>query len=337
MPRRSPLDVETIADFETLTWAFWRARRGHRHQPAVMRFAEDMSHNLEGLSSALRAGHAPAGRWHRFTIHDPKERDILAPCFADRVAHHAMMRHIGPVLERELVDDTYACRTGRGLHAAVRRAQHHLRRFPWFVKVDIRAYFASIDHAIVMSLLRRRFKHPALLALCARVLESSPVETAGVGLPIGALTSQHFANLYLGGADRFLLEHLKVRGMVRYMDDTVWWVEDNTQARQTLDALREHLQHTRRLHIKPTAQIGRSSQGLSFLGFRIRAGTLRLLRRRRRRYAAARRRWERAFLAGDIDAHQLQAGVDAALAITAHADAVAWRQAQLRRCPPVEA
>jgi hypothetical protein len=118
------------------------------------------------------------------------------------------MLHVGPVLERALVDDCYACRLGKGSLAAVRRAQHHLQRFPWFVKTNIRAYFASIDHHRLGQLLGRRLKDPAVLALCKRILAQRP-GPQGRGLPIGALTSQHFANTYLDGFDRFLLEQRK--------------------------------------------------------------------------------------------------------------------------------
>mgnify|MGYP002378202041 CR=1 FL=1 len=266
----------------------------------------------------------------------PRASKSTAPCFRDRVMHHALMAHMGPVLERSLVADTFACRVGKGTLAAVLRAQHHLRRHPWWVKVDMRAYFASIDHGILRDLLARRFKHPQLHALCARVLAATP-DGLGRGLPIGALTSQHFANVYLDALDRHLLEHLKVRGMVRYMDDVLWWCESQTTARVTLEEVRGFLWRVRRLALKPDVRIGQSAQGVTFLGFRVLPGQLRMALRRRRRYTAARRRWEQRYAAGAVDARVLQAGYDAALAITAHADAVAWRRAELARRPPVDA
>ncbi|MCB9759499.1 MAG: group II intron reverse transcriptase domain-containing protein [Alphaproteobacteria bacterium] len=336
MPRRSPIGLREISSLDTLAWAFWRASRGFQERPAVRSMGADLDAELARLGERLRAGAAPAGRWRRFTIHDPKRREILAPCFRDRVVHHAILRHVGPVLERALVDDTYACRPGRGTLAAVQRAQEHLRRFPWFAKVDMRAYFASIDHGRMLGVLERRFKNPSLVELFARILATAPVP-AGRGLPIGALTSQHFANIYLDAVDRLLMERLRVRGMVRYMDDLIWWCDSGSQARETMRQVRAFAWTERQLDMKPGAYAGRSTQGVSFLGFRVMPGTLRLMRRRRRRYSAARARCEAEWRQGAIDAVALQAGVDAALAITAHADARAWRTAELRRRPPVEA
>lgn len=222
------------------------------------------------------------------------------------------------------------------LLAAVHRAQHHLRRFPWFVKADMRAYFASIDHAPLRALLRRRFSNPWLLRLCDRVLARTP-DGPGRGLPIGALTSQHFANAYLDALDRHLLETLGVCGMVRYMDDALWWCNSRQEARESLRSARRFVLEARGLELKACAQIGRSVDGVGFLGFRVRRGTLGLSRRRRVRYARARARAEAAFRAGTIDAVGLQRAYAAALAITAHAESTAWRRGELRARPPVDA
>lgn len=336
MPRRSPIGLFEIASLPTLAAAFWQAARGKERRADVQRFSAHLDAELARLRDDILSGRAPEGRWTSFHIHDPKPRRILAPCLRDRVLHHALMIHMGPVLERALVDDTFACRPGKGTLAAVRRAQEHARRFSWFVKADVRAYFASIDHAVLRGVVRRRFKHPGLLALCDRILDRTP-DPPGRGLPIGALTSQHFANTYLDALDRFLLEALRVRALVRYMDDIVWWCDSREAARDTLTAARTFLERERRLALKPHARIGRSSQGLLFVGFRILPGALRLSLRRRRRYVAARGRWEAAFAAGRIDGRGLQAGCAAALAITAHADATAWRRAELLRRPPLDA
>ncbi len=150
-------------------------------------------------------------------------------------------------------------------------------------------------------------------------------DTPGKGLPIGALTSQVFANFYLNPLDRFLLESCGVAGMARYMDDFVFWDHSRRRVagmvRQVSRFVAEHLHLT----VKDTLQINRSEQGLPICGYRIFAGTVRLARSRRRRYIRAKQHWERLYRLGYISPRQLQAGYDAALAITAHADARAWR------------
>ncbi len=156
MPQRSRVSLDDVADFDTLVTAFWRAARGHRHNADVQRFSASLDAQLSSLRDDILTGRSPEGAWRCFRVFDPKPRRILAPCFRDRVLHHAMMAHMGPVLDRALVDDTFACRVGKGTLAAVLRAQSHLRRHGWFVKVDVRAFFASVDHAALRAILSRR-------------------------------------------------------------------------------------------------------------------------------------------------------------------------------------
>lgn len=334
--RRSPLGLEPVADWHNLAAAFHRAARGKRMRPEVQHFAGDFEGALARLRQDILAGTVALGAARRFAIRDPKPRIIHAPAFRERVLHHALMAQVGPVLERALVDDTFACRVGKGTLAAVQRAQHHCRRWPWWGQIDIRGYFPSIDHLILKDLLARRFKDPGLLALMGRIIDAHQ-DAPGKGLPIGALTSQHFANFYLSGLDRLLLEGCRVRGLVRYMDDLVWWGDDRAGVRDALAAACRYAEDRLALAVKAPRRIGRSGEGLSLCGFRIHPGRLLLSRRRRRRYAECRRDWEAAYADGRIDARALQTGFGTALAITLHADAAAWRRGQLQRVPVAEA
>jgi len=330
--KRSPVGLEAVADWHNLAAAFHRAALGKRSRPEVQLFAANLDAELASLRRDILAGTVRVGRARRFGIRDPKPRIIHAPCFRERVLHHALMGHIGPVLDRALVDDTFACRNGKGTLAAVQRAQYHARRWPWWAKIDIRAYFASIDHAILVGLLARKLKDPGLLALIGRIIDAHR-DAPGKGLPIGALTSQQFANYYLGGLDRLLLEACKVRGLVRYMDDLVWWGENRAAVRAALADAWVFVADRLALQIKEPILIGRSRQGLSLCGYRVLPGKLLLSRRRKHRYAECRKQWEDAYAAGQIDERKLQAGYAGALAITAQADAASWRREQLRRVP----
>lgn len=334
MPRRTFVDLEEVAAVDNLAAAFWRAARGKRDRPEVAAFAANLDAELARMREEVLDLSIEVGRLHMFEIRDPKPRTIHAPCFHERVLHHAMMALIGPVLERSLVDDTFACRAGKGPLAAVLRAQRHSRRYAWYLKFDVRAFFATIAHDVLRQVLRRRLKGRGVLTLCDRVIGSYAAQP-GRGLPIGALTSQHFANVYLSGLDRYLLEDLRVR-MVRYMDDVVCWHDDKAVLRSALTAIRDFAGDRLRLEVKPDWQMQRSVRGLPFCGFRVFPRTLRLSRRRQRRYSAARRRWETAYALGLIDGRGLQTGYASAFAITAHADAVGWRREELRRRPAPE-
>ncbi len=335
MPRRSRITLADVAELGNLTAAFAAAARGKGTTRAVLAFSADLWPRLHALRDDLVAGRAPAGEMTTFRIFDPKPRTIRAPAFPDRVAHHALMRLAGPVLDRSLVDDTFACRTGKGTLAAVQRAQRHARRYPWFGTLDIRSYFASVDHGRLKALLARRFSRGCLLALFDRVIDGF-AEAPGRGLPIGSLTSQYFANSYLGALDRHLLEGLRVAGMVRYMDDVVWWCRTKAEALAALRSAESFVADELRLTARD-GYVQRSAHGLAFLGFRVLPHRLLLSPRRKRRYRQGCARWEAAFEAGLIDALALQRGYDAVLATTQHADAVAWRRSELTRFGSVDA
>ena len=332
--KRSPVSLAVIAGLHTLGAAFHAAASGKRGRSEVEAFRCNLDRELASLQADILAGTVMPGPVRRFRIHDPKPRLIHAPCFRDRVLHHAIMAHVGPVLDRALVDDTYACRPGKGTLAAVLRAGEHARRHGWFAQLDMRSYFASIDHQVLLGLLARKFKNRDLLALLGQIVGAHE-DAPGRGLPIGTLTSQYFANFYLGGLDRLLLEDCRVHGFVRYMDDVVCWTGDRAAARAARDAARTWLGDALCLTVKQPVQIGRSRDGLSFCGFRILPGQLLLSRRRRRRYAELRSRAELAWREGRTDDCGLQSAYASALALTVHADAASWRREQLR-CRPLE-
>ena len=156
--KRSAVGLAEIADWHNLAAAFHAAARGKRGRGDVEAFRASLDSELAAMRAGLLAGTLKPGPMRCFRIRDPKPRLIHAPCFRDRVLHHAIMAHVGPVLDRSLVFDTYACRTGKGTLAAVRRASEHARRYEWFGQIDVRAYFASIDHAVLFRLLERKFK-----------------------------------------------------------------------------------------------------------------------------------------------------------------------------------
>ena len=304
-----------ILDRDNLRAAFARAFRGRRDREDARQFQDRLEENLAEMGEGLRQGTYPVGQYRQFMIRDPKERIITAPCFAERVLHHAVMNICEPVFDRGLIHDTYACRVGGGRDRALMRAMEFSQRFPYFLKLDIRKYFDSICHATLLTLLAKRFKDAELLALFRRIVESYRSAT-GHGLPIGALTSQHFANFYLGWFDRWVKEEKRFRGYVRYMDDMAIWAETASDLRELLAAARGRLTERLRLTFKDSPYINRSARGLDFLGSRVFPSHITLNRASRSRFRTQVKRLHRLHEAGEATEGDLQHRLGALVAWT---------------------
>jgi hypothetical protein len=315
---------EQIVDRDNLRLAFHKALRGKRARRDAQQFAQRLEQNLEEMTEQIAAGTYPLGRSHQFVIHDPKERIITAPCFAERVLHHGIMNVCEPILDRWLIDDTYACRTGRGRLAALQRTQSYARRFPYFLKLDVRKYFDSIPHGRLLERLSRRFKDRRLLELLGAIVRAFR-GSLGRGLPIGSLTSQHFANCYLGGLDRLIKEELRIKGYVRYMDDMALWSDSRPQLRSALAAIRGYLDVELGLEVKASPYLNRTGHGMDFLGCRLYPHHMILSRRSRRRFRQKLSRLERSFEEGDISAAVLQHRATALVAFARSAGVSSWR------------
>lgn len=259
---------DRIHDRDNLRHAAHAAMKRKRTKIEARLFAANLESELKRLAVDIREGTLVLGKHHQFWIRDPKERLITAPCFRERVLHHAMIRVCEPIFERWLIADTFACRRGKGRISALLRAKHFSARNHFYLKLDIRKYFPSISHHRLDSLIEGLFKEPKMLSLWRQVV-SSHGGSERRGLPIGSLTSQHLANAYLGQFDRFVKETLRVKGYVRYMDDMVLWGESSQTLQAHLSVINDYLQRRLSLGLKPTPYINRVEHGLDFLGARI--------------------------------------------------------------------
>jgi len=325
--------LEQIAEPENLRLAFWRAGRGKWAKPEVRRFAVNLDDELLGMREGLLRGDYPVGRFHAFIVHDPKERVIHAAAFEERVLHHALMNVCEPIFERAAIYDSYACRRGKGQWAALARAERFAGAAPFFLKMDVRKYFNSVPHARLLGLLEQRFKDDELLAWFRRLLEC--YHTApGRGLPIGSLTSQHFANFYLGPLDRFVKETLRRPFYVRYMDDCAVWGPCGRELRQVELAITDFVAQSLGLVLKPHPFINRTHAGMDFLGCRVYPGHSILNRRSRRRLKVKLRAHEQRHEAGQWDEGTLQRHVIALLGFAAKPRSWRFRQRVLADLGP---
>jgi hypothetical protein len=333
---------DRIIAFENLENAFERASTGKRNRPEVVTFGRDLQVNLRRISAELCDGTMPLGRFNQFVIHDPKRRIITAPCFAERVVHHAIMNVCEPVFDRWLIGDSYACRRGKGRIAALHRAQAFSRRRTWFLKLDIRRYFDSIPHFELVSRLHRVFKDRPLLDLLQRIILVFPGSRepsmaladssqlcpgqSGIrrGIPIGSLTSQHFANFYLGWFDRFAKEQLRVKGYVRYMDDMLIWGDSGWELRKALDVIRPFLSEALGLELKASPYVNRCVHGVDFLGVRLFPNRMVLNRRSRLRFQRKLLHLELAAIRGEITELELQQRAGSLFEFTRAGGVASW-------------
>ena len=326
-----------IVAFGNLWQAGRRAARGKRTIPEAADWLCRLERNTLELAAELSSGDwRPAG-YRTFRVTDPKERLICAAPFRDRVVHQALVQVLEPIFEPSFIHDSYACRRGRGTHRALKRVYHWAGTYPWCLKLDVEKYFPSVDHRTCLDLVARKVRCSATLEILRRFLASwtsseAPLRwfpgddlfapgTRPRGLPIGNLTSQFLANVYLDPVDHRIKDGLGVRPYARYCDDLVVLGRGPGELRELRQEIVQALgrlrltAHPRKTQVFPTAQ------GISWVGFRVHPGRIRL---RMENVGRARRRFRR--FAGLLDRNQgdpvrIAASVQAWRAHASHAGA----------------
>ncbi|MEO5369203.1 MAG: reverse transcriptase/maturase family protein [Magnetococcus sp. DMHC-1] len=318
----------SIIAFPNLWRAAHKAWRGKKDKTRIADFYFNLERELLRIQEELVSGQYQPRPYRLFMVTDPKHREIAAADFRDRVVHHAIINVLDPLFETRLIHHTYACRVGKGTHAAVQQAQHCAARFPFFLKCDIRKYFQSVDHTFLATLLARIIKDQRVLDLLARII-THPVagHPPGKGIPIGNLTSQHFANLYLGELDHFIKERLRVNGYLRYMDDFLVFGPTKSFLHGIHFEIRQFLHDRLSLVLKDhVTLLAPTNEGIPFLGFQVFPQTVRLQRKGMARFRHKFSAREELFQRGEINATLLSRSVGSMIGHMVHADTLAMRQ-----------
>ena len=193
-----------------------------KHNVQCIKFRKAETYNLKKLQKSIIEGTYSFSPHHLFEIFDPKHRIIHAPQYQDKIVHHMIYQVLRDVFEPKFISDSYSCIRGKGAQRAVRRIQHFMRSIEnrygevWVYKLDVSKFFPSINHSILKSALQRTIKCPLTLALCYKVIDGSP---KSVGLPLGSVTSQLFANVHINPLDHYMKRKMKAKWYVRYADD----------------------------------------------------------------------------------------------------------------------
>lgn len=319
-------EFSIVSSLDSLLRAHKHALRGKRYNRNAVVFDADLVSNLLRLQSDLRAGAYQPQPYRRRVITEPKVRLIEAPAYRDRIVHHALHATLSPFYERHFIPDSYACRPKRGIHQAANRVQAILRRNGpnlYVCKLDVSKYYASINHAKLAELLQKHIGDEQLLGLLKVIIAStdsgnehdhlfpagSHYFTKGPrGIPIGNLTSQLFANIYLHHVDTYAKHKLKIRHYVRYMDDILLFHHDKTQLRTWQQMLTSFLYEEMCLTINPRkVRLYPARAGVDFVGYVIYPRHKQLRGSSVRRYKRKYRRQLRAVMLGRLPVEDMQA------------------------------
>jgi retron-type reverse transcriptase len=271
MPKTAKNLWGDIACFSNLALAYHRVRKAKRYDSDTIGFYANLEENLFALEDALRRRTWRPEPFREFTVTVPKLRLVQAPSFGDRVIHQAVTHITAPVFERRFIYDSYANRVGFGTHLASRRLRSFMRSAsakwerPYCIKADIKSYFPSVNHDTLMTKLRRLFADDGVLWFFDTLIRGSGYTDCG--LPIGSLTSQWLANLYLDDLDHYAKDILGLPYYLRYMDDFVLICPSKAQARETLEKLDSFVLGLH-LRLNPKTAIMPLSKGVDFVGYR---------------------------------------------------------------------
>lgn len=336
-----------VTSFEDLYLAYRKAAKGKRGQALVATFEFNLEANLCRLQDELAGQTYRPGAYTSFYIRDPKRRLISAAPFRDRVVHHALCNVIEPLFERTFIGDSYANRVGKGTHAALDRAQAFSQRYRYVLQCDVEQFFPSIDLAILHDILARKIADQQVMWLADRIMEGGAGVLAGEyemiyfpgddlfaverprGLPIGNLTSQFWANVYLNELDQFVKRKLRCPAYLRYVDDFLLFADEKRSLWVWKDAIRDFLAGLRLTIHERESTVYPVSTGVPFLGFRVYPDHRLLKRRNGVAFARRLRRWRHQIACGELTTTALSPRVQGWVAHAAHGNTWGLRRVLL--------
>ena len=335
MPKRIGYLYDSLTSWSNLYLSYKKACKHKKSKSETTEWMYNCEKYLFELQAELKEQRYKPMPYKYFMIREPKERVISVAVFRDRVVHHALVNIIEPYFEATFIKDSYATRKNKGLHLAVKAAQNYACCNQWYLKLDIQKFFASVNHEILLNLINRKIKDPAVMSLCRIILSNQTVSMGmeeNKGLPVGNLTSQFFANIYLNQLDHFVKQDIGLRaadfqigcgksefatpthatprfGYVRYMDDFILFSDDPMDLKDALRKIEHFVQQQLDLRIKPkSVQINRVSHGIPFLGYRIFPKLLRIRKENLKRCLKGIQKTEQAYIQGKISAEVLYQG-----------------------------
>ena len=270
------MKLEDIFTFKNIYEAHKKCRKSKQHKGEVIRFEVNLSENIYKLINEIITKKYKVGKYKQFIIYEPKKRLIEALPYKDRVLLMCFCEHsLIPRIDKRLIYDNVACRKGKGTLFGMNRLDEFLKKEffkennnrVYYLKCDIRKYFQSIDHEVLLNLLKKINFSSDEMWMIEKLVKEQP-NNADVGLPLGNQSSQWFALLYLNVIDRYVKEDLRVKGYIRYMDDMILVHRDKSYLQYSLSKIKEKCEHELKLSLNQKTQIGIVKNGIDFLGYR---------------------------------------------------------------------
>lgn len=323
---------DKIISLDNLFSAWDEFKKGKQKKLDVMKFELNLEQNIFQLHRELKQGTYKHSPYSSFFINDPKRRHIHKASVRDRVLHHAVFFILNPIFELTFISNSFSCRIEKGTHKGVKVFTNILQKVssndnkPCFVlKCDIKKFFDSVDHNILIRILEKKIRDDDARWLLGEIIESftSSFSTSSQrrGLPIGNLTSQMFANVYLNNFDQFVKQRLKIKYYARYTDDFVIAADNRAYLQKILPEIKYFLLNNLalELHLDKTS-IRKFNQGIDFLGYVIFPKYLLIRSKTKRRILRKLRQRIIEYKNGKINKSTLSQSLQSYLGVLSHAD-----------------
>jgi len=341
---------EQIIDYENLWNAYLNARKNKRFRGEVLEFSHNVEENLIEIQNELINKTYKVGKYREFYVFEPKKRLIMALPFRDRVVQWAVYQLLHPLFDRQFIHDSYACRKDKGTQRAADRVQYWERKLvrshkkPYYLKLDMSKYFYRIDHDVLINILERKINDDDLLWLLSIIIRSEDTKfgipigdhfyeedrLSDIGMPIGNLLSQLFANLYLNELDQYAKHDMRLHYYIRYMDDVVILHQDKNELHRILQEIEVFLSIELKLQLNNKTAIRPIKDGLDYVGFRIWPTHRRLSKQTAKKMKVRLKYLKNAFARGEVNADEVHSTLMSYLGMMQHADCYNLKSKLLR-------
>jgi retron-type reverse transcriptase len=337
---------EQISSYENIYQAFLSARKGKRFRGDVMEFTMRLEDNIIAIQNELIYETYTVSRYNEFFISEPKRRLIMALPFKDRVVQWAIYRVLNPLMSKSYITHTYACVVGRGAHGAVNQLNYWLRLIGkkpgkwYYLKIDISKFFYRVDHDILLGMFKRKFDDERLINLLERIIRSEKnfglppgCEVDEVnelipnrGMPIGNLTSQMFANIYLDALDQYCKRHLQIKYYIRYMDDIIILNSTKEEAHLNLQYITSFLNMELLLDVNRKTAIRPITLGIEFVGYKVHGTHIKLRKSTALKVKRKFTLMQKLYAVGKIDLEKIKRVKASYFGIMQHCDSYNFRK-----------